>query len=162
MPQILPDTFLENTTHLYLPQVRARSMLLYGMVLLAVIGAAIAAFFVKIDVSFAAAGAVRSVAEKTEVRSLVSGRVVRNNAKENQAVRVGDTLPRWFAFATRTPEPSVYNAPKYQQLCPSNSSVTTGRPETCLNNTTHHDGAPVIVRAPSESEVRQGAIIAAL
>ena len=74
MPQqLLPETFLNNTTHLYLPEVRARSMLLYGMVLLAVIGAAVAAFFVKIDVSFAAAGAVRSVAEKTEIRSLVSG-----------------------------------------------------------------------------------------
>ncbi|WP_041341219.1 HlyD family efflux transporter periplasmic adaptor subunit [Runella slithyformis] len=92
MPQLLPDTFLENTTHLYLPQVKARSMLLYGMVLLAVVGAAIAAFFIKIDVSFAAAGTVRSVAEKTEIRSLVSGRVVRSNAKENQVVRVGDTL----------------------------------------------------------------------
>ena len=74
MPQqLLPETFLNNTTHLYLPEVKARSMLLYGMVLLAVVGAAVAAFFVKIDVSFAAAGAVRSVAEKTEIRSLVSG-----------------------------------------------------------------------------------------
>ena len=64
MPQqLLPETFLNNTTHLYLPEVKARSMLLYGMVLygmvlLAVVGAAVAAFFVKIDVSFAAAGAV--------------------------------------------------------------------------------------------------------
>ena len=74
MPQqLLPETFLNNTTHLYLPEVKARSMLLYGLVLLAVVGAAVAAFFVKIDVSFAAAGAVRSVAEKTEIRSLVSG-----------------------------------------------------------------------------------------
>ncbi|WP_298358374.1 HlyD family secretion protein [Runella sp.] len=93
MPQqLLPETFLNNTTHLYLPEVKARSMLLYGLVLLAVVGAAVAAFFVKIDVSFAAAGAVRSVAEKTEIRSLVSGRVVHSRAKENQAVRVGDTL----------------------------------------------------------------------
>ena len=92
MPQILPDTFLENTTHLYLPQVKARSMLLYGIVLLAIVGAAVAAFFVKVDVSFAAAGVVRSAAEKTEVRSLVSGRVLSVRVRENQAVRVGDVL----------------------------------------------------------------------
>ena len=89
MPQILPDTFLENTTHLYLPQVQARSKVLYGLVLLAIVGAAVAAFFVKVDVSFAAAGVVRSAAEKTEVRSLVSGRVLSVRVRENQAVRVG-------------------------------------------------------------------------
>jgi len=92
MPQILPETFLDNTTHLYLPQVQARAMLLYGLVLLAVVGAAVAAFFVEVDVSFASAGMVRSAAEKTEIRSLVSGRVVRIQVRENQAVRVGDTL----------------------------------------------------------------------
>ena len=92
MPQLLPDTFLNNTTHLYLPHVKARSMLLYGLVLMAVVGAAVAAFFVEVDVSFASAGVVRSAAEKTEIRSLISGRVVRVQVRENQAVRVGDTL----------------------------------------------------------------------
>lgn len=92
MPQLLPDTFLNNTTQLYLPQVRAKSMLLYGMVLLAVVGAAIAAFFVRIDVSFAAAGVVRSKAEKTEIHSPVNGRVMNVWVHENQPVRVGDTL----------------------------------------------------------------------
>ena len=92
MPQLLPETFLNNTTHLYLPEVKARSMRLYGMVLLAVMVAVVAAFFVKIDVSFAAAGAVRSVAEKTEIRSLVSGRVIRSHVKENQAIRAGEAL----------------------------------------------------------------------
>ena len=92
MPQLLPDTFLENTKHLYLPEVQARTKWLYGMVLMAVLGAVIAAFFIKIDVSFAAAGVVRSMAEKTEIRSLVSGRVLRSNVKENQAVKVGDPL----------------------------------------------------------------------
>ena len=92
MPQLLPETFLDNTTHLYLPQVRARAMLLYGLVLGAVVAAAVAAFFVAIDVSFGASGLVRSVNEKTEVRSLVSGRVVGAQVRENQPVRVGDTL----------------------------------------------------------------------
>ena len=93
MPQqLLPDSFLDNTTHLYLPQVQAQAMLLYGLVLAAVVGAAIAAFFIKIDVSFAASGLLRSVAEKTEIRPLVSGRVLRAKARENAPVQVGDTL----------------------------------------------------------------------
>lgn len=91
-PQILPDTFLDNTTHLYLPQVKVRSMLLYGLVLAGVVGAAIAAFFVQVDVSFQANGLVRSLAEKTEIRPLVGGRVLRVGVRENQAVRAGDTL----------------------------------------------------------------------
>lgn len=93
MPQqLLPDTFLNNTTHLYLPEVKARSLVLYGLVLGAVVAAAVSAFFVYIDVSFGAGGVLRSVAERTEIRPLVSGRVLRVGVRENQAVRVGDTL----------------------------------------------------------------------
>jgi len=92
MAQLLPDSFIDNTTHLYLPKVKARSMVLYALVLVAVIVVGIAAFFIKIDVSFTATGAIRSVAEKTEVRSLVSGRVLTAHIKENQLVKAGDVL----------------------------------------------------------------------
>lgn len=94
MSQLLPDTFLENTKHLYLPEVQARSKLLYGVVLLAVVVAAGATFFIQVDVSFSASGALRSVAEKTEIRTLVSGRVLQTFARENQLIQVGDTLLR--------------------------------------------------------------------
>jgi len=67
-------------------------MVLYGLVLGAVVAAAVAAFFVYIDVSFGANGLLRSVAEKTEIRPLVGGRVLHVSVRENQAVRVGDTL----------------------------------------------------------------------
>ncbi len=92
MPQLLPETFLNNTTHLYLPEVRARAMWLYGIVLGAVVGAAIAAFFIRVNVSVSAAGMVRSVAEKTDIRPLVGGRVLAVGVRENGLVRVGDTL----------------------------------------------------------------------
>lgn len=92
MPHLLPTPFLEDTTHLYLPQVQARSRLIYALVLLTVVGAAVAAFFVRVDVSFGASGLVRSVAEKTEIRAPVSGRVVGTRVHENQTVATGDTL----------------------------------------------------------------------
>jgi len=93
MPQqLLPDTFINNTTHLYLPEVKARSLVLYGLVLGAVVLAVVSAFFIAIDVSFGASGVLRSVAERTEIRPIVSGRVLHVGAQENQAVRVGDTL----------------------------------------------------------------------
>lgn len=94
MPHILPETFTRNTTHLYLPQVKAKTRLIYAMVLLAVLGVAVAAFYIYIDVSFGATGMVRSVAEKTEVRALVGGRVVSAPVRINQTVAAGDTLLR--------------------------------------------------------------------
>lgn len=94
MSHLLPATFLEDTTHLYLPQVRVRSRVLYGMVLGLVASAAAATFFVRVDVSFGASGLVRSVAEKTEIRAPVAGRVVGTLVHENQTVATGDTLLR--------------------------------------------------------------------
>lgn len=92
MQQLLPETFLNNTTHLYLPQVRVRALWLYGIVLAAVVAAAVAAFFIAIDVSISAAGMVQSVAERTQIRPLVGGRVLSMRVRENAPVRIGDTL----------------------------------------------------------------------
>jgi membrane fusion protein, peptide pheromone/bacteriocin exporter len=92
MPQLLPDSFLNNTTHLYLPQVRVRALWLYGIVLGAVVGAAVAAFFVAVNVSVSAAGVVRAASEKTELRPLANGRVLAVYTHENAPVRSGDTL----------------------------------------------------------------------
>ena len=92
MPQLLPETFLNNTTHLYLPEVKARSMVLYALVLGAVVAAAMAAFFVAVNVSVSAAGVVRSVAERTQIRPLVGGRVLATKVRENASVKAGDTL----------------------------------------------------------------------
>lgn len=64
------------------------------MVLLVVVGAAVSTFFLRVDVSFGASGLVRSVAEKTEIRAPVSGRVVGAPIQENQTVSVGETLLR--------------------------------------------------------------------
>ena len=62
------------------------------MVLLVVVGAAVSTFFLRVDVSFGASGLVRSVAEKTEIRAPVAGRVVGTLVHENQTVATGDTL----------------------------------------------------------------------
>lgn len=92
MPPLLPETFLENTTHLYLPSVRAKTRRIYMTLVLSVLAFFGATFWIRIDVSFSAPGVIRSSAERTELRALISGRVERVYVQENQKVKSGQVL----------------------------------------------------------------------
>ncbi len=92
MPSLLPDTFLENTTHLYLPSVRTKTRRIYMTLVLSVLAFFGATFWILIDVSFSAPGVIRSSAERTELRALVSGRVEHVYVQENQKVKSGQVL----------------------------------------------------------------------
>ncbi|RZM05845.1 MAG: HlyD family secretion protein, partial [Pedobacter sp.] len=58
----------------YLPRVTVRSQLIYTSVLLAVVICLAALPFIYVDVSVQAAGLIRPIAERSEIKSLVSGR----------------------------------------------------------------------------------------
>jgi len=92
MPSLLPDTFLENTTHLYLPKVLVKTRRIYGLILGSVVAFFSSAFWITIDVSFSAPGVTRSLAERTELRALVSGQVQHVVVRENQQVKAGQVL----------------------------------------------------------------------
>ena len=83
MPSLLPATFLENSTHLYLPKVQVKILRIYGLILGFVVAFFSLAFWITIDVSFSAPGVTRSLAERTELRALVSGQVQRVAVREN-------------------------------------------------------------------------------
>lgn len=90
--QILPSESIDYALETYLPQVQVRSQLIYTIILLAVIGALVALPFIYVDVSLQSPGMIRTLSEKTELKSLVSGRIRRANVMENQMVQAGDTL----------------------------------------------------------------------
>ncbi|HEX8349937.1 MAG TPA: HlyD family efflux transporter periplasmic adaptor subunit [Hymenobacter sp.] len=70
----------------------ARSHIIYVAVLIGFFIIISVLPFVSIVISSQASGALRPLAEKTEVRPLVAGTITQLRAKENQAVQKGDTL----------------------------------------------------------------------
>jgi HlyD family secretion protein len=65
--------------------------------LLFVLGVFVALPFVYVDISVASPGVIRTLSEKTELKSLVSGRITKMDVAENQMVKAGDIL---YAIAT--------------------------------------------------------------
>ncbi len=90
--QLFPPEIIENTTESYLPSVSVRSQSIYIFVLLAIIGAFASTPFIFVDVSVQSNGVIRTVAEKNEIRSLVSGLISVAKVKENTPVMQGQTL----------------------------------------------------------------------
>jgi membrane fusion protein, peptide pheromone/bacteriocin exporter len=90
--QLFPPEIIENTTESYLPSVSVRSQSIYIFVLLAIIGAFASTPFIFVDVSVQSNGVIRTVAEKNEIRSLVSGLISVAKVKENTPIMQGQTL----------------------------------------------------------------------
>ena len=90
--QIFPADIIENTTESYLPKVAVRSQIIYVSVLLFLMAAIVALPFIKISVSTNSNGIVRTVAEKSDFKAIMSGRVSAWLVKENQKVEPGQNL----------------------------------------------------------------------
>lgn len=98
--QLFPPEIIENTTEAYLPEVTVRSQLIYVSVLLLLVGTLAALPFIYVDVSVQSPGIIRTVSEKNELKSLVSGTLAEVKVIENQAVRQGQVLFTLTADAT--------------------------------------------------------------
>ena len=90
--QLFPPEIIENTTESYLPSVSVGSQSIYIFVLLSIIGAFAATPFIFVDVSVQSNGVIRTMAEKNEIRSLVSGLISVTKVKENTSIIKGQTL----------------------------------------------------------------------
>jgi len=90
--QLFPKEVIENTVEAYLPKVTVKSQLIYSIIVSALIAAFVALPFIKIDISTQANGIIRTVAEKTEVKSLTSGRLEVVNVTENETVAPNQLL----------------------------------------------------------------------
>ena len=95
--QLFPSDIIQNTTEAYLPKVAVRSQLIYSIVLLAIVGALVMLPFIVVDISVQSNGIIRTVADKTEIKSLISGTVKVVNVSENQNIAQNATL---FVVAT--------------------------------------------------------------
>lgn len=94
MAHLFPVAILEYSTYSWLPKVTVRGQLLYILLLLAIAAGIVSLFYVKVDVTLTAGGLVRPVAEKTEIRSPVSGMIAEVLAADGVAVREGALLIR--------------------------------------------------------------------
>ncbi|HEU4552036.1 MAG TPA: hypothetical protein VFS25_04345, partial [Chitinophaga sp.] len=94
MSRLFPMEMMQYSTYTWLPKVKVRTQLLYTTVLIAVMLAVAALPFIKVDVAVRAAGLVRPVAEKHELRNLVAGTIDSVLATDGQKVRKGQEILR--------------------------------------------------------------------
>ena len=95
--QLYPSETIDYALETYLPKVNVKSQLIYTSIMLFVLGVFVALPFVYVDISVASPGVIRTLSEKTELKSLVSGRITKMDVAENQMVKAGDIL---YAIAT--------------------------------------------------------------
>lgn len=126
----------------YLPTVTVRSQLIYTSVLLTVVTSLAALPFVYVDVSVQAAGLVRPIAERSEIKSLVSGRIATVLVHENQPIRAGSALVQLQSdvlatklrlLATQQIEKQQY-VHDLQMLLRQNKSILTDEAKLLLSN----------------------------
>lgn len=94
---LYPSDTIDYALETYLPKVKIRSQLIYTTLLLFVLGIFVALPFIFVDISVSSSGVIRTLSEKTELKSLVSGRITKMAVTENQLVKAGDVL---YAVAT--------------------------------------------------------------
>ncbi|QCX37567.1 HlyD family efflux transporter periplasmic adaptor subunit [Aureibaculum algae] len=92
MKKIFPKEIIDGTTEVHRFKHRVNSKIIYSILLLSVIGMAIALPFVYLDIYSSSRGVIKSEKERNQIASLYSGRIKILNLKENQVVRQGDTL----------------------------------------------------------------------
>lgn len=95
--QLYPPETLDYALETYLPKVNVKSQLIYTSILLFVLSVFVALPFIYVDINVASPGVIRTISEKTELKSLVSGRINKMDVSENQMVKAGDVL---YAIAT--------------------------------------------------------------
>lgn len=95
--QLYPPETLDYAIETYLPKVNVRSQIIYTSILAFVIGVFLALPFIFVDISVASPGVIRTLSDKTELNSLVSGRITKMAVTENQMVNSGQVL---YAIAT--------------------------------------------------------------
>jgi membrane fusion protein, peptide pheromone/bacteriocin exporter len=90
--QLFPVEIVENTSEAYMPKVTVRSQIIYTSAMVALLVAFASLPFVKVDVSVQSPGIIRTVAERNELKPLISGTLSSVKVKENQTVKEGQIL----------------------------------------------------------------------
>lgn len=86
------ENLFTESSFSYLPRITVRSRIIYLSAILLFIISLVMLPLVKVDISTQSPGIIRSLAEKTEIRPLAAGTVIKSLIKENKNVQAGDTL----------------------------------------------------------------------
>ncbi len=92
MKQIFPKEIIENTVEVHRFKHSVKSKIIYGIVLLSVIGIGASLPFIFLDIYSSAQGILKSEKERNLISSLYSGKITCIFIKENKYVHQGDTL----------------------------------------------------------------------
>lgn len=91
-PTIFPKEIIEFTAEHYLSKLSVKSQIIYSMVVIFIIGALASLPFIYVDITVKSRGILQPVSPRSEIFSPVSGRVVKFDLQENQAVKKGQLL----------------------------------------------------------------------
>lgn len=89
---IFPAEMIKMSVEHHFSKYSTRSVVIYLLILILVIGSIISLFFIQVDINVTGRGILRSSTEPVSIISLVSGEAVRVNLSENSLVSRGDTL----------------------------------------------------------------------
>ena len=92
--KLFPAEIVEFTAEYHFNKHNRRTLIVYQLLLLLVVGAIVSVFVVKIDVSVKGTGLLRAVQEDHAIKAIVSGRIEEVLVAENQRVEAGQVLAR--------------------------------------------------------------------
>ena len=92
MKQIFPKEIIENTVEVHRFKHKVTSKIIYGILLLGILSISVAMPFVFMDIYSSAQGILKAEKERNQISSLYSGKIKAVFIKENQSVKLGDTL----------------------------------------------------------------------
>ncbi len=92
MRNVFPKEILENTAHVHRFKHNKKSSIIYSIFLIALVGAFIALFYIKVDVYTSSRGIIKSEKAHIKLTTIYSGKVLKNYIEINKQVSKGDTL----------------------------------------------------------------------
>lgn len=92
MKNILPIEIVENTIEIHRFKHTVKSKIIYGILLLSIIGIGVSLPYISLDIYSSAQGILKSEKERNLISSLYSGKIQQIYISENNYVKQGDTL----------------------------------------------------------------------
>ncbi len=92
MKNIFPKEIVENTIEVHRFKHTVKSKIIYSILLLSILGVAVALPYVSLDIYSSSKGILKSEKERNQIISLYSGKIEAISIKENDYVSQGDTL----------------------------------------------------------------------
>jgi HlyD family secretion protein len=92
MKNIFPNEIIENTTEVHRFKHQIKSKIIYGAMILSLLGAVISLPFIHMDIYSTAPGILKSEGDNNRISSLYSGKIKTTFIYENKYVQRGDTL----------------------------------------------------------------------